>query len=84
MGDWKLIDAGPDETIPPWDGKPVLILTDHRYGSRVHRCIWTDAVNGHGHHGWAVEDCKFGPYPLRGYMNVTHWQPLPEEPKLHA
>jgi hypothetical protein len=77
---WIKIVAGPDETVAPWDGNAVLICTDHSYGSRVHRAIWTDAIHGHGIHGWAVEDRKFGPYPLRGYMNVTHWQPLPAPP----
>ena len=69
-----------DKSKPPWDGEPVLILTDHRHGSRIHRCIWTDAVWGDGIYGWAVEDMKHGPYALRGFMNVTHWMPLPELP----
>jgi uncharacterized protein DUF551 len=78
---WIKITEGPDETKSPWDGKPVLIYTDHKIAQgRVHRAIWTDSVHGHGIHGWAIEDCKFGPYALRGYMNVTHWQPLPAPP----
>jgi hypothetical protein len=75
MSKWQPIEGGPDETRPPWDGEPVLIFTDHNWTNRVHRAIWTDI------HGWAVEDCKFGPFALRGYMNVTHWMPLPEPPK---
>jgi hypothetical protein len=80
--EWRPIIGGPgrDVTVAPWDGKPVLIYTDHNWGgeqNRIHRAIWTDAVHGSGIHGWAIEDCKFGPYPLRGYCNVTHWMPLP-------
>jgi hypothetical protein len=81
MIEWIKITEGPDEQAP-WDGKPVLICTDHRYGSRIHRAIWTDRVHGVGISGWAIEDCKFGPYPLRGYCNVSHWMPLPELPDL--
>lgn len=80
MNDWIKITEGPDEAKAPWNGEPVLICTDHTYGSRVHRVIWTDAIHGHGIHGWAVEDRKHGPYALRGYMNVTHWMPLPAPP----
>lgn len=77
---WIKVTEGPDEKQAPWNGEPVLICTDHRYGSRVHCAVWDDA--GHpGIHGWCVEDRKFGPYPLRGYMNVTHWMPLPAPPE---
>lgn len=78
---WIKITEGPDETKAPWDGKPVLIYTDHNWTNRIHRAIWTDAIHGKGIHDWAIEDCKHGPYPLRGYMNVSHWQPLPAAPQ---
>lgn len=78
--EWIKITEGPDELKPPWNGAPVLICTDHTYGSRVHRAIWTDTIHGRGIYGWAVEDRKHGPYPLRGFMNITHWMPLPPEP----
>ena len=83
MSEWIKITEGPDQTKAPWDGKPVLIYTDHTWANRVHRAIWTDRVHGVGIHGWAIEDCKFGPYPLRGYMNVSHWMPLPNAPVAH-
>jgi hypothetical protein len=74
---WLPLPADGDQAAAPWDGKPVLVLTNHTWTGRVHRVIWTDRVHGAGIFGWAVEDCKFGPYPLRGYTVVTHWQPLP-------
>ena len=77
---WIPLPLELDTTKPPFDGNPVLILTNHTWCNRVHRCIWTDAIHGEGIYGWAVEDCKFGPYPLRGYVGVTHWQPLPSPP----
>lgn len=48
--------------------------------NRIHRARWTDAIHGKDIFGWAVDDCKFGPYALRGYTLVTHWMPLPELP----
>jgi hypothetical protein len=78
---WQPIETATDQAKAPWDGKPVLIYTNHNWCNRIHRAVWTDAIHGHGIFGWAVEDCKFGPYPLRGYTLVTHWQPLPEPPQ---
>lgn len=78
---WMPIDSATDQDDAPWDGKPVLIVTNNRHGGTVHRAIWTDCIHGHGIFGWAVEDCKFGPYALRGYTIVSHWQPLPQPPK---
>jgi hypothetical protein len=66
----------------PFDGKPVLIATDHSWTNRIHRVVWTDAVHGHGIYSWALEDLKHGPYPLRGYSEVTHWMPLPAAPEV--
>jgi len=71
----------PDDPMkPPFDGKPVLILTDHKWTNSVHRVIWTDEIHGEGIYGWAVDDCKHGPYPLHGYLKVLGWQPLPAPP----
>jgi hypothetical protein len=81
MSEWRPIVGAMDQAAAPWDGKPVLIATNHQYGSRVHRAIWTDSVHGSGIFGWAIEDLKFGPYPLRGYTIVTHWMPLPAPPE---
>lgn len=80
MSEWLDITKATDQAAAPWDGEPVLIVTNHRFGSCVHRAIWTDTIHGAGIFGWAVEDRKFGPYPLRGYTLVTHWMPLPEPP----
>ena len=83
MTEWQPIDPSADQTCAPWDGKPVLIVTNHSLGgdeNRIHRAIWTDAVHGHGIFGWAVDDCKHGPYSLRGYTVVSHWMPLPPLP----
>lgn len=79
---WMPIDPNADMSAAPWDGKPVLICTNHdrSYRNPVHRAIWTDAIHGAGIFGWAIEDYKFGPYPLRGYTVVTHWRPLPKPP----
>ena len=80
---WMPIDPSSDQANAPWDGVPVLIHTNCNWGqdtNRVHRVIWTDEVHGLGIFGWAVEDLKFGPYPLRGYTVATHWQPLPAPP----
>lgn len=82
MSDWRNLNDATDQKAAPWDGKPVLICTNHSWGGRVHRAYWTDAVHGTGIFGWAVTDCKFGPYALRGYTLVTHWMPLPEPPAL--
>jgi hypothetical protein len=80
---WMPIDATANQTAAPWDGVRVLIYTNHNWGretNNIHRAIWTDQVHGTGIFGWAVEDLKFGPYPLRGYTVVSHWQPLPKPP----
>lgn len=76
--DWRDLPADAPPGTAPFDGKPVLICTNHQFGDRVHRVVWTDAVHGHSIFGWAVEDGKFGPYPLRGYTVVVGWMPLPE------
>ena len=82
MTDWQPIETAHDQKAAPWDGRPVLVFTNHSHGrSRIHRVVWTDAIHGHGIFGWAVEDCKFGPYPLRGHTLVSHWMPLPAPPK---
>lgn len=78
---WRRLEDATDQTAAPWDGEPVLIVTNHSFGSRVHRVKWTDEVHGNDIFGWAVEDRKFGPYPLRGYTLVTHWMPLPTPPE---
>jgi hypothetical protein len=80
---WMPIDAALDQSAAPWDGVPVLIYTNHSWGGEtncIHRAIWTDQIHGAGIFGWAVQDLKFGPYPLRGYTVVSHWQPLPKPP----
>lgn len=81
--DWQPIETATDQKAAPWDGVPVLIYTNHNWGgetNRIHRARWTDAVHGSNIFGWAIDDCKFGPYPLRGYTLVTHWMPLPPPP----
>ena len=81
--EWQPIDPSAPPTGAPWDGKPVLIVTNHNWGgddNRVHRARWTDTIHGSGIFGWAVDDCKHGPYPLRGYTVVSHWLPLPPPP----
>ena len=80
MAEWQPIDENSNQNDPPFDGKPVLIATNHNWCGRVHRAVWTSAIHGGEIFGWAVEDCKFGPYALRGYTVVTHWMPLPEPP----
>jgi len=77
---WRPLDQNADKSAAPFDGQPVLIFTNHTWCNQVHRAIWTDQIHGNGIFGWAVEDCKFGPYPLRGYTVVTHWRPLPPSP----
>lgn len=67
--------------VAPFDGKPVLICTDHTWTNPVHRVVYTDAVHGHGIFSWAIEDHKHGPYPLRGWSKIIGWQPLPEPPQ---
>ena len=84
MTDWQPIETNIEPGQKPFDGEPVLILTDHNYGgplNRVHRAFWTDVIYGDGIFGWAVDDCKHGPYPLRGYAVVSHWMPLPPPPE---
>jgi hypothetical protein len=83
MSNWKPIDPSGDQTLAPWDGRPVLIVTNHNWcidDNRVHRARWSDAIHGSGIFGWVVDDCKHGPYALRGYTVVTHWMPLPDPP----
>lgn len=79
VSDWIAITG--KETGAPFDGEPVLILTNNACFGRVHRVRWTDDVHGEGIFGWAVDDCKFGPYALRGYTIVTHWMRLPAPPE---
>jgi len=79
---WQPIETATDQDAFPWDGAPVIIATNHRFGrGRVHRAFWTDEIHGHGIFGWAVEDCKFGPYPLRGYTVVSHYMRPPDPPE---
>lgn len=87
MSEWKPIDENAPQDGAPWDGRPVLIVTNHNWGgddNRVHRARWTDAIHGRGIFGWAIDDCKHGPYPLRGYTVVSHWQHLPTPPDKKA
>lgn len=82
---WRSVATAIDQNAAPWDGVPVLIVTNHNWGgpaNRVHRAFWTDEIHGNGIFGWAVHDNKFGPYPLRGYTQVTHWMPLPNAPEV--
>lgn len=78
---WQSLPDDGDTSRIPFDGEPVLIAINTTWGNRVHRAIWTDAIHGAGIFGWAVEDRKFGPHPLRGYTTVAGWMPLPEPPK---
>ncbi len=78
--EWQPIETATDQDAQPWDGRHVLIATNHRWTHRVHCARWTDCVHGDGIFGWAVDDCKHGPYALRGYTQVTHWMPLPPSP----
>jgi hypothetical protein len=80
--EWKAIESATDQKAAPWDGQPVLICTNHTWCSPVHRAIWTDEIHGDKIFGWAIEDCKHGPYALRGFTQVTHWMPLPEPPEV--
>lgn len=71
----------PIETVPR-DGTSVLVS----FGTRgVHQVAWV-ARNSEGICIWSVDDGKFGPYPLRGYLSdghptsPTHWKPLPAAP----
>lgn len=82
VSNWQPLPDASDATHAPFDGHPVLIaINAAAWGNRVHRCVWTDEVHGPGIFGWAVEDRKFGPYPLRGYTTVIAWMPLPEAPE---
>ena len=78
---WQPIETAKDQSVLPWNGESVLICTNHNWGDRVHKAKWTDEIHGEGIFGWAVDDCKHGPYPLRGYTQVTHWMPLPAAPE---
>jgi len=69
------------ERAAPFDGKPVLIATDHRNGSRVHQAAYVDPHDD-GWFSWCVDDDKHGPFPLRGYNAITHWRPLPDPPEV--
>jgi hypothetical protein len=79
--EWIAITGAEPQDKAPFDGEPVLIATNHTWTSRIHRARWTDEIHSDGIFGWAVDDCKHGPFPLRGYTVVTHWMPLPEPPK---
>ena len=78
---WQPIETAKDQSVLPWNGESVLICTNHNWGDRVHKARWTDEIHGEGIFSWAVDDCKHGPYPLRGYTQVTHWMPLPAAPE---
>lgn len=70
---WKPIATAPR------DGTLVLIfINTDRHG--VIAAKWT--AGQHGFETWCVDDYKFGPYCIRGYVesDITHWCPLPLPP----
>ena len=81
---WRPITDDPIKGVAPWDGKPVLIFTDVKWCDARAMARWSDDFHGDGIFGWLVDDNKHGPYPLRGYLNVTHWMPLPPPPDQSA
>lgn len=69
LSGWRPIESAPR------DGTPILIDFG-RVG--VHMVSWTKPANCNWEI-WCVDDRKFGPYPLRGYIetDLKAWQPMP-------
>lgn len=69
---WQLIETAPK------DGTEILVLFK-RIG--VKSVAWTTRDNDpkSEYAIWCVDDNKYDPYPLRGYIDGddTHWMPLP-------
>lgn len=66
-----------DIASAPKDGTRILI----DFGPcGVHAVAWEEALSGIA--TWCVDDCKHGPYALRGYVekDVQGWQSLPASP----
>lgn len=72
---WKTIETAPR------DGTSIL-LYNKRTGT-VFAARWTKPQNA-DFEIWCVDDNKFGPYAVRGYIecDLTHWMPLPKGPKV--
>lgn len=72
----------PIETAPK-DGTRILVS----FGSiGVHLVAWTQGSNT-SWQSWCVDDRKFGPYPLRGWIDghssaPTAWMPVPDPHQL--
>jgi hypothetical protein len=62
----------------PRDGTVILVAFKNQ---GVKSVAWTDPANSDWDI-WCVDDHKFGPYPVRGYIetDVLGWQPLPDPP----
>lgn len=76
MSEWQ-----PMETAPLYTE---VLLAYVRHGKwEVKSATKTDHVHGEGIWSWCVDDNKFGPYPIHGYVSETgmRWMPLPEPPK---
>ena len=67
----------PIETAPR-DGTTILVYFKRHGAMSV---SWTSREDD-GFYIWCVDDHKFGPYAVRGYMHGddTHWMPLPPPP----
>ena len=79
MSEWKPIETAPQ------DGTPILVCGLHLLPAVVR---WIDPTEGDRRQGvptrplfgWYMSDGKNDPVHYRGWMNVTHWQPLPPPP----
>lgn len=74
MTEWQ-----PIKTVPK-DGTRIIAYFGGRVG--VREVSWGQSAYD-DFDLWVVDDCKHGPYYLRGYSKPypTHWQPLPAPPQ---
>ena len=73
--EWQLIETAPK------DGTTVLVWFKP-HGAMSVRWVNRDGDPDSKYAHWHVDDHKYGPHAVRGYMldDATHWMPLPEAP----